>query len=170
MVVNSRRIAFYGECSDAEVRRLVTTALGLRGDVIAKCGDDVVALNSSIPNGSELEISIVENSFEQEFVKFENVQAFLANERTWLAWVRTSLSALGVAFALRSFLGAGFVVFVFTSFATGYARYSRVRAVLTSKTHLNRPGLSHQAHFLGLLSVFLTVVYLASAASFEHVL
>ena len=28
------------------------------------------------------------------------MQAHLANERTWLAWVRTALSALSVAFSL----------------------------------------------------------------------
>jgi uncharacterized membrane protein YidH (DUF202 family) len=33
-------------------------------------------------------------------LRLERVQAHLANERTWLAWVRTSLSALTIAFSL----------------------------------------------------------------------
>jgi uncharacterized membrane protein YidH (DUF202 family) len=33
-------------------------------------------------------------------LRLERVQAHLANERTWLAWARTSLSALSVAFSL----------------------------------------------------------------------
>ena len=124
------------------------------------------------------------STFRKQLIKFENIQAHLANERTWLAWVRTALSALSVAFSLltlagdstRSWLaallfllGSGFIISVFTAFATGWFRYARIRDILMLAKreipiHLHRVGVSHQARFTGFLFSFLTVIYLCSSS------
>lgn len=42
------------------------------------------------------------SEFRGELLKFERVNAHLANERTWLAWIRTALSALTCAFSFMT--------------------------------------------------------------------
>ena len=95
-----------------------------------------------------------------------------------LAWVRTALSALSIAFSLLSLtddtekwlevtlfvIGCLFVVNVLLTFVTGWLRYTRVKDVLMlSKRELTdnfqRLGVSHQARFLSALLVVLTLVY-----------
>ena len=101
--------------TDAAVRSLVTKALGLPAgtDLVCRhsCDGSVVALGAAIPDGLLLDVHVsmtgcrVAGAFKKQLIKFENIQAHLANERTWLAWVRTSLSALSVAFSLLTLVG-----------------------------------------------------------------
>lgn len=82
------------------------------------------------------------NSFRGELLKFERINAHLANERTWLAWVRTALSCLSCAFAFLSIsssglfstltylLGALFCLAVLIIYVTGWLRYNRVKTIL----------------------------------------
>ncbi|CAM9246064.1 unnamed protein product [Choristocarpus tenellus] len=107
--------------------------------------------------------------FRGELLKFERINAHLANERTWLAWVRTALSVLTMALSLLSLtddlsssikilgvlLGVAFVVCTLFTYFTGWLRYSRVKEVLAwrgtqVKAKLGRFGLSYQARFLGI--------------------
>ncbi|GMH63356.1 hypothetical protein TrRE_jg9116 [Triparma retinervis] len=116
------------------------------------------------------------NSIRAAVVKFERINAHLANERTWLAWIRTSVSILGCAFSFLSLadkaeqtvdwmciaLGCGFVTLTLVTFATGWERYKKVKALLSlSMDDINenfeRLGVGHQCRFLGLL-IFLTAI------------
>lgn len=193
----SRRVevGWYGEnlVSDGEIQSLVLKTLGLSSGVDLICRDlrdrSVVALCAALPSGLTLDVEISvagrdeTGVFRKQLIKFENIQAQLANERTWLAWVRTAISALSVAFSLLTLvgdsekswlasllflLGSGFIISVFTTFVTGWLRYARVRDVLMLAkrevpTHLHRVGVSHQAKFLCILFVFLSIIYLCGA-------
>lgn len=119
--------------------------------------------------------------FRGELLKFERVNAHLANERTWLAWVRTALSVLGVALSLLSLaddlgtvsmdslalvLGVTFVLCTLFTYLTGWLRYARVKEVLTwqgdqVKARFNRFGLGYQAKFLGIALILTVPLYIA---------
>ncbi|GMH98621.1 hypothetical protein TrVE_jg11946 [Triparma verrucosa] len=121
--------------------------------------------------------------FQASIMKFERVNAHLANERTWLAWIRTSISILGCAFSFLTLaeksdqgmdwfcvgLGIGFVVCVLLTFFTGYTRYRQVKRLLSlSLTDINenfeRFGVGHQSRFLLLLLVLTAVLYFVGGA------
>ena len=112
-------------------------------------------------------------------MKFERVQAHLANERTWLAWVRTALSALSISFSLLSLsddstsyiqlalfvMGSCMVANVLLTFVTGWLRYVRVKDVLMlarseMTENFGRFGLSHQARFMSVLLLGISIVML----------
>ena len=116
-----------------------------------------------------------------QVLKFERVQAHLANERTWLAWVRTALSALTIAFSLLTLsddassasqlalfvMGSCMVANVLFTFITGWLRYVRVKDVLMltrseMSENFGRFGLSHQARFMSALLLGISVVMLIS--------
>ncbi|CAM9259694.1 unnamed protein product [Ectocarpus sp. 12 AP-2014] len=119
------------------------------------------------------------HEFRGELLKFERVNAHLANERTWLAWVRTALSVLGVALSLISLtddmgsrtmdstamaLGVAFVACTLFTYMTGWLRYTRVKEVLTwtgsqVKGRFGRFGLKYFTWFLGASLVLTVPVY-----------
>lgn len=119
--------------------------------------------------------------FRGELLKFERVNAHLANERTWLAWVRTALSVLGVALSLLSLcddlgsismdslalvLGVAFVLCTLFTYVTGWLRYARVKEVLSwqgsqVKAKFGRFGLGYQARFLGIALILTVPIYIA---------
>lgn len=118
--------------------------------------------------------------FRGELLKFERVNAHLANERTWLAWVRTALSVLGVALSLLSLaaemgtlsmdtlalaLGVTFVACTIFTYMTGWLRYTRVKEVLSwtgsqVKGSFGRFGLQYFTHFLGIALVLTIPIYM----------
>lgn len=179
--------------NDDQVRALFLRALGLRADANLICRDpkdeSVVALCSALPSEQifDAELQVISpktsNIFRTRLVKFEKIQAHLANERTWLAWVRTALSSLSISFSLLAFvrdygtqrlavplfaLGSGFVASVFTMFITGWLRYLKVRDALMLMScrfpaNLHRVGLGHQSCILFILFVSLTITYLLFA-------
>mmetsp|Transcript_40587 Transcript_40587/g.52272 ORF Transcript_40587/g.52272 Transcript_40587/m.52272 type:complete len:240 (+) Transcript_40587:63-782(+) len=122
--------------------------------------------------------------FRGTVLKLENVQAHLANERTWLAWARTALSALTVAFSLLTLAddtsagwlavslfvtGCFMVLNVMFTFVTGWLRYVRIKDVLLmTKSDLtdnfNRFGISHHARFLILLLAVISGFYMAGSS------
>ena len=127
--------------------------------------------NLDVPEGEE---------FRGELLKFERVNAHLANERTWLAWMRTALSVLTCAFSFMSLqdqsstsytwmvvvfiLGSLFVVSVLFTYLTGWLRYRKVKLILEKAYHeltprFDRLGLSHQSKFLGALLILTALVY-----------
>lgn len=134
-------------------------------------GDDSAGDNSSGGGAKE---------FRGELLKFERVNAHLANERTWLAWVRTALSVLGVALSLLSLmddmgsigmdslalaLGVAFVLCTLFTYLTGWLRYTRVKKVLTwtgnqVKGKFGRFGLQYFTRFLGVSLVLTVPLYL----------
>ncbi|CAM9831414.1 unnamed protein product [Discosporangium mesarthrocarpum] len=133
---------------------------GLGGDVEERRGDG---------SGKE---------FRGQLLKFERINAHLANERTWLAWVRTALAVLTMAMSLLSLtedlsssirilglmLGVVFMTCTLFTYLTGWLRYSRVKQVLAwqgeeVRAKLGRFGLSYQAKFLGLALVFVIPLY-----------
>jgi len=177
-------VGWYGAITDAEVRRLVRNALNISDEDEVWATLDTtgasVALNAAIPTGTKLDVR-------HRPTRFGHAQAHLANERTLLAWVRTSLKSLSVAFALLQLVAtaptawtalalyvvaSAFVLSVFTTFLTGWLRFSRVRDVLLSSSsgsghhggggaplRFHRLGLSHQAYFLAALCALLTAVF-----------
>eukprot|EP00903_Cladosiphon_okamuranus_P016293 g15025.t1 len=123
--------------------------------------------------------------FRGELLKFERVNAHLANERTWLAWVRTALSVLGVALSLISLtddmgstsmdstalaLGVAFVLCTLFTYMTGWLRYARVKEVLTwtgnqVKGKFGRFGLQYFTWFLGWALVLTVPIYLMAGVN-----
>lgn len=123
--------------------------------------------------------------FRGELLKFERVNAHLANERTWLAWVRTALSVLGVALSLISLtddlgstsmdstalaLGVAFVLCTLFTYMTGWLRYARVKEVLTwtgsqVKGKFGRFGLQYFTWFLGAALVLTVPIYLMAGVN-----
>ena len=160
------RVAWYTGTSDNSIRETVKESIGIPPEfsVILRDADDnvTVAINQFLPDGSRylaeqrssLNEVIVDdpkgpkpttsaNSFRGELLKFERINAHLANERTWLAWVRTALSTLSCAFAFLSLtstsgiykvmtyiIGSLFCVCVIFVYTTGYLRYTRVKLIL----------------------------------------
>ena len=189
---STAEIMWYGGCvSDDQVRADALMALGVSAKSDIVCRDahgDVVALCPCLPSGLTLDAELRginhKNSirFRGQLIKFENVQAHLANERTWLAWVRTALSSLTVSLSILAavtdskgtlavlffLLGGGFVALVIVTFVTGWLRYARISDVLmlTKRdvpAQLHRAGLGHQARFMFILFAFLSVLFLISA-------
>ena len=123
-----------------------------------------------------------------QVLKLERVQAHLANERTWLAWVRTALSALSIAFSLLTlsddattewlkitlFVSGSFMVAnVLFTFITGWLRYGRVKDVLMlpkqeMSENFGRFGLSHHARFLSVLLLVISALYLLGAQDIDR--
>lgn len=196
----SATVGWFVGASEASIKQSMAAALGLKGEQGFFGRDldgDVVALSSSLPTGSVLKIEYVRPeagpggsagdqrralTFRGQVLKFERVQAHLANERTWLAWVRTALSALSIAFSLLTvaedatkqwlavcfFVTGSFMVAnVLFTFVTGWLRYVRVKDVLMlSKSEMSenfgRFGLSHQARFLSAILLFISVLYISA--------
>jgi len=159
----SQRVAWYAGASDASIREAIREILAIPNDsnfVLKDEDGTIVAIHPSLPDGLHLKAeqrtsensSILEdpknaqgtsaNSFRGELLKFERINAHLANERTWLAWVRTALSTLSCAFAFLSLSDAGYYqVMVYTLgslfcaammvvYLTGWLRYTRVKLIL----------------------------------------
>lgn len=158
------RVAWFGGTSDNALRETIKETLGIppESSVVLKDGDDItIAINQYLPDGSRYiaeqrtsqnELIVDDpkgpqpttsaNSFRGELLKFERINAHLANERTWLAWVRTALSTLSCAFAFLSLstsgtyqvliyvLGCLFCVSVIFVYVTGWLRYTRVKLIL----------------------------------------
>lgn len=123
--------------------------------------------------------------FRGELLKFERVNAHLANERTWLAWVRTALSVLGVALSLVSLtadmgstltdstalaVGVAFVACTLFTYLTGWLRYARVKQVLSwtgtqVKGSFGRFGLQYFTWFLGVALVLTVPIYLTAGVN-----
>lgn len=153
----------------------------LDAEIRVSQGDCLIALNEFIPNGLKLHVDYdrpkeSENDpllpdFRGQLLKFERINAHLANERTWLAWVRTALSLVSCSFTLwdHSWIVVGclFVACVDLTWFTGYSRYRTIKDVLALPkdavpANFNRVPLSYQAIFLGLLLLATLVIYLIS--------
>ena len=115
-------------------------------------------------------------SFRGELLKFERINAHLANERTWLAWVRTALSTLSCSFAFLSLsntgyfeimiyiLGSLFCLSVLFVYATGWLRYVRVKLILglsfnEMKNRFDRIGIHWVARVFGGLFIATSIMY-----------
>lgn len=142
------------------------------------------SIGNSRPGGGEGRGGAAQE-FRGELLKFERVNAHLANERTWLAWVRTALSVLGVALSLISLaddmgstsmdstamaLGVAFVLCTLFTYMTGWLRYARVKEVLTwtgsqVKGRFGRFGLQYFTWFLGVALVLTVPIYLIAGVN-----
>jgi len=133
-----------------------------------------------------------DQAFQNQYVKFERVLSHLANERTWLAWIRVSLTLLSTAFiiwqlyshipekhprikAALHWLGIGYALVVPLTTICGWIRYERTKTILgLSDGALNglfgSIGVAVQAALLGAIFV-LTVGCYASLGEyyiFDH--
>lgn len=141
--------------------------------------DNFVVLDDKSSNksgSSNSNATAASNTFRGELLKFERINAHLANERTWLAWVRTALSTLSCAFAFLSLsnsstyevvvyiLGSLFCLSVLFVYYTGWLRYNRVKLILglsysEMKNTFDRVGVHWIAKSLGFLFVCTAVIY-----------
>ena len=137
---------------------------------------------SSEGRGGEVHSS--EAAFRGQLLKFERINAHLSNERTWLAWVRTSLSLVSCAFTLLDeslketraawsvtffITGCLFVSCVDLTWLTGWFRYRQTKDVLALPKDAI-PGkfirfrMHFQAHYLGVLLTITLIIYIISGA------
>ena len=163
-------VTWYGHATEECIRVLYLQTLGLPKNANILCTDQdgiVVTLCAALPAKLTIDVKLISsdqstsNILRKQAVKFENVQAHLANERTWLAWVRTALSSLSISFSLLALLrdskapwlgvslfslGGSFVAAVFTTFIAGWFRYTRIRHFLV----LAKRKLPYRLHRVGL--------------------
>lgn len=110
-------------------------------------------------------------------LKFERINAHLANERTWLSWVRTALASMTCAFSflnLTSYddtwgttlfvLGSLFVAGSLVTYITGRLRFQRLKTVLSMEysalvPKFKRFGMAHHAVLFALLVTATCVMY-----------
>jgi uncharacterized membrane protein YidH (DUF202 family) len=203
---NAKTVGWYKGSSAASIQQSIAVALHIPPGKVIMAREDtseshVVALSDAIPSGSSLVIEPWDESVASKFakagrtsqfrgqvLKFERVQAHLANERTWLAWVRTALSALSISFSLLTLadessatwlsvslfiVGCFMVSNVLFTFVTGWLRYVRVKDVLMldkseMTENFGRFGLSHHARFLAILLLAITAMYIAGANDIDR--
>ena len=202
----STTVGWYKGSSAASIQQSIATALDIPPGKMVMAREDmkgghVVALSDAIPSGAKLVVEPWDESvasslskagrttqFRGQVLKFERVQAHLANERTWLAWVRTALSALSISFSLLTLaddatstwlsvslfvVGCFMVSNVLFTFITGWLRYVRVKDVLMMdksemSENFGRFGLSHHARFLAVLLLAITAMYIAGANDIDR--
>lgn len=120
--------------------------------------------------------------FQGQYVKFERVLSHLANERTWLAWIRAALTMLSSAFTIWKLydsvndkihptislalysLGLCYVLVVPLTVVVGWLRYERTKHILgLSKVDIHEYfgslGVVIQAALLGSVLVFTVGCY-----------
>jgi hypothetical protein len=134
--------------------------------------------STTVAAASASAVKSEEHNFRASLLKFERINAHLANERTWLAWIRTAVSILGCSFTFLTLannsasgvdwaciaLGCGFVVCTFATFATGWSRYRQVKGLLSLKLddlneNFERLGVGHQSRLLGSMLFFTGLLY-----------
>ena len=119
--------------------------------------------------------------FRGQLLKFERINAHLANERTWLAWMRTALSLVSCAFTLLDYadgesssawkctyfvLGCLFVGCVDLTWLTGWFRYRRIKEILSIPkdalpSKFNRFRMKYQAQMLGILLTAVMILFVS---------
>lgn len=200
------KLSWYPGTSDSGLRETIRELIQLPPDTHLVLLDDegyIVAVNQNLPDGLHLKVEVrnsantamVEDpkgsnaqhltsatSFRGELLKFERINAHLANERTWLAWVRTALSTLSCAFAFLSLsssgtyevfvyvLGSLFCLSVLFVYVTGWLRYTRIKLILglsfsEMKNKFDRIGITWVARLFGGLFVCTSVIYWLGAWS-----
>jgi len=200
------RVSWYSGTSDVSLRETIREIVQLPPDTHVVLLDNegcVVAINQNLPDGLLLKVEVrnssntamVEDpkgnssqqltsatSFRGELLKFERINAHLANERTWLAWVRTALSTLSCAFAFLSLsssgtyetfiyiLGSLFCLSVLFVYVTGWLRYTRIKLILglsfsEMKNRFDRIGITWVARLFGGLFLCTSFIYWAGAWS-----
>lgn len=198
----SYRIAWYQGTSDNALRDTIKETLSIPPDayIVLKDENDIIyAINQHLPDNIHLVAEkrssdnsrligdeqnklskssgdVAANTFRGELLKFERINAHLANERTWLAWVRTALSTLSCAFAFLSLsrsstydvvvyvLGSVFCLSVLFVYYTGWLRYSKIKLILglsfsEMSNKFDRVGIHWIAKLLGILFVATCIIY-----------
>lgn len=189
-------VSWFPGSSSESIEVTCKQALGLPADAQIQVRADgcVVCLNEFLPEGLELTVveeaekitteekpllaSTTEEGFRGQLLKYERINAHLANERTWLAWIRTALGLLSCAFMLESqgtkawtvtyfVLGCFFVASVDLAWVTGWFRYRKTKQILAmAKENIppkfHRLRLSFPAYVLGVLFTTTAAVYVAS--------
>ena len=146
--------------------------------------DEVSALRDPIPEHEPLlrrlndDPSTLPGGFQKQLLKFDRLSAHLANERTWLAWVRTTLSLLSIAFTVRGemssaknsgwmttlfVVGCATIICVEITYFTGWVRYHKVKAVLQTESLALQPKLGRFKLKLQTYSTFAVLVAIALA-------
>jgi uncharacterized membrane protein YidH (DUF202 family) len=151
----------------------------------AENNEEVSPLLQDQNNKPSSESGEVKGDFQGQLLKFNRINAHLANERTYLAWARTVMSVLSVVFTLRTEAKDSFkmswsivwfvtsVVFMLSANYTwfnGWTRYVRVKEIcLTSdlreaEQKMQRDGLgfsrlSALTYLIAFLLIITTIIY-----------
>ena len=161
----------------------------------------IVAVTASLPSGLRTKAEVkapapapTENgngtpsstNTRASLLKFERINAHLANERTWLSWVRTTLATITCAFSFLNLssniehwslilfiLGCVFVACALLTYITGKLRFQRLKTVLsmpysTLAPKFRRFGMGHHATLFGLLIVATSAVYWSGVVEFNR--
>jgi uncharacterized membrane protein YidH (DUF202 family) len=151
-------------------------------------GSQTFGIPSEMPRNSALSAigsipetrvsSIIEPILDNRMTKFERLTTHLANERTYLAWVRTAVSVIGLAVTYSSLAShhdpavfwagcsfswlTGLAVFV-----VGCARYYKVKKVLglpksAITNRFQRTGINYIVFMFGLFLAFMSGEYMSS--------
>ena len=119
---SSTAVGYYEGASSSSVARAAATALGLPDSKILVLEDDAGEIlvgpplppsaiavvrsrpvpedNTAVSLGEPSTDLPNDDAFRGQWIKFERVLSHLANERTWLAWLRVALTLLAAAFTL----------------------------------------------------------------------
>mmetsp|Transcript_609 Transcript_609/g.2397 ORF Transcript_609/g.2397 Transcript_609/m.2397 type:complete len:317 (-) Transcript_609:98-1048(-) len=145
-------------------------------------GDAAAARTTAHPPAKKGDAGGDAGGFRAQLLKFERINAHLANERTYLAWVRTALALVSVGLTLLGeatgnayawwrvtyfVVGALFLVCVDLTWLTGWCRYRRTKELLALPKRalprkFGRYGVRCQAHFLGVLLAATLLVFVGS--------
>lgn len=123
----------------------------------------------------ERAVSMSMSKFEQNVEginKFNRINTWLANERTWLAWVRTAVSLIGFGIVIlkldddivTQILGCILAFMGILSFLLGSLRYDVMRDIIDGTTFVvnnefGRPGIRKFAYPLFLLFLGAMIYY-----------
>mmetsp|Transcript_63996 Transcript_63996/g.176786 ORF Transcript_63996/g.176786 Transcript_63996/m.176786 type:complete len:254 (+) Transcript_63996:272-1033(+) len=94
--------------------------------------------------------------FQKQMLKFDRINAHLANERTWLAWIRTTFSLLSCGLTLQNYandsssgtwhwwlfaVGCATIVSMDFTYMTGWIRYGKVKEILQQNKEVLGPKM-----------------------------
>mmetsp|Transcript_48244 Transcript_48244/g.135019 ORF Transcript_48244/g.135019 Transcript_48244/m.135019 type:complete len:274 (+) Transcript_48244:1020-1841(+) len=151
-------------------------ARGGGGDLVGESSLSKPLLDADV--GHDVGPTTVQEKIENNVTKFERMASHLANERTFLAWIRTAVSVAGLALTYSDFFhhpnNVPFFYWMSTLFSwgvclatffVGLSRYQRVKFVLNlPKTQItNRFGRTGITIIIASFSTFLvllTIVYI----------
>ena len=118
---------------------------------------------------------------EGQYVNLERVLSHLANERTWLAWLRAALTLLTTAFMIWQlqgsiehrplikgalhWLGIGFILVIPLTAVVGWIRYERTKHILSLSSvsihhFFGNLGVNVQAWLLGVVLTLTVGIYI----------
>jgi putative membrane protein len=164
-----------GRGSESSLSDWMPTTRGISMGLSASVRQGISELKEPLLEGLDSTIER-QSVLEERLTKFERVSSHLANERTFLAWVRTAVSVAGLAITFSTefykpnlsilyWIGSIFAWLVGISFfGSGVNRYWTVKGVLNRNkkditNNWGRKGISTQVILFGVLLALVSALY-----------